>query len=72
MPNLGTAGAQPLASFSKQLGWKGSTPHRTRECLDDPEHLVLGVIDYAFPSMSAYVSFDGGERWGHVRQRFAD
>ena len=29
----------------------------------EPEHLVLGVIDYAFPSMSAYVSFDGGERW---------
>ena len=25
-------------------------------------NLVLGVIDYAFPSMSAYVSFDGGER----------
>ncbi len=30
---------------------------------EDPEHLVLGVIDYAFPSMSTYVSFDGGERW---------
>jgi hypothetical protein len=30
---------------------------------DDPEHLVLGVIDYSFPGMSAYVSFDGGERW---------
>jgi hypothetical protein len=30
---------------------------------NDSEHLVLGVIDYAFPSMSAYVSFDGGERW---------
>jgi len=30
---------------------------------NDPEHLVLGVIDYAFPSNSVYVSFDGGERW---------
>jgi hypothetical protein len=30
---------------------------------DDPEHLVLGVIDYSFPAMSSYVSFDGGERW---------
>lgn len=29
----------------------------------DPEHLVLGVIDYNFPSPSAYVSFDGGEHW---------
>jgi hypothetical protein len=24
---------------------------------------VLGVIDYSFPGMSSYVSFDGGERW---------
>jgi hypothetical protein len=30
---------------------------------DDPEHLVLGVIDYSFPGMSSYVTFDGGERW---------
>ena len=30
---------------------------------NDPEHLVLGVIDYNFPSMSTYVSFDGGETW---------
>jgi hypothetical protein len=29
----------------------------------DPRHLVLGVIDYNFPSTSAYVSFDGGENW---------
>jgi hypothetical protein len=30
---------------------------------DDPEHLVLGVIDYNFPSMATYTSFDGGETW---------
>ncbi len=24
---------------------------------------MLGVIDYSFPSMSTYVSFDAGERW---------
>ena len=30
---------------------------------EDPEHLVLGVIDYSFPAMSSYVSFDGGELW---------
>jgi hypothetical protein len=29
----------------------------------DPEHLVLGVIDYNFPAMSTYVTFDGGETW---------
>src|SRR5215213_5118769 len=29
----------------------------------DPEHLVVGAIDYNFPSMSSYVSFDGGETW---------
>jgi hypothetical protein len=29
----------------------------------DPEHLVLGTIDYGFPGVTAYVSFDGGENW---------
>ena len=29
----------------------------------DPEHLVLGTIDYNFPSMSSYVTIDGGESW---------
>jgi len=45
----------------------GGAPFQTEPHIEanpeDPEHLVLGVIDYAFPSMSAYVSFDGGERW---------
>ena len=45
----------------------GQAPFQTEPHLEanpnDPEHLVLGVIDYAFPSMSAYVSFDGGQRW---------
>ncbi len=34
----------------------------------DPEHLVLGVIDYNFPSMSTYTSFDGGETWDGPNQ----
>jgi hypothetical protein len=34
----------------------------------DPEHLVLGTIDYNFPSMSTYVSFDGGETWDGPNQ----
>jgi hypothetical protein len=29
----------------------------------DPEHIVLGTIDYNFPSMSSYVTYDGGESW---------
>ena len=35
---------------------------------NDPEHLVLGVIDYNFPSMSTYVTFDGGETWDGPNQ----
>jgi hypothetical protein len=29
----------------------------------DPEHVVVGMIDYGFPSNTAYVSYDGGESW---------
>ena len=29
----------------------------------DPDHLLLGVIDYNFPNNSAYVSIDGGVTW---------
>jgi hypothetical protein len=29
----------------------------------DPQHLVLGTIDYGFPGTTSYVSFDGGENW---------
>ncbi len=42
-------------------------PHIAVDPLD-PEHLVLGVIDYNFPSMSSYVSFDGGESWDGPNQ----
>lgn len=45
----------------------GQAPFQTEPHIEanpqDPDHLVLGVIDYAFPSMSAYVSIDAGERW---------
>jgi hypothetical protein len=34
----------------------------------DPEHLVLGTIDYNFPSNSVYVSIDGGESWEGPKQ----
>ena len=29
----------------------------------DPEHLILGVIDYAFPGITTYNSIDGGATW---------
>ena len=34
----------------------------------DPDHLVLGLIDYNFPNNSAYVSIDGGVNWEGPQQ----
>jgi hypothetical protein len=49
---------------TRQLGLfpLSTEPHIAVDPLD-PEHLVIGTIDYNFPSMSSYVSFDGGETW---------
>ena len=30
---------------------------------DDPDHIVVGLIDYNFPSITSYVSLDGGATW---------
>jgi hypothetical protein len=30
---------------------------------NDPRHLIVGTIDYNFPSVSSYVSLDGGDIW---------
>ena len=30
---------------------------------NDPEHLVVGLIDYNFPSVTSYVSLNGGDVW---------
>jgi hypothetical protein len=61
---------EPGPAFSRNLLVTrdfSNAPYQTEPHIEadpeDPEHLVLGVIDYAFPSMSTYVSFDGGERW---------
>ena len=35
---------------------------------NDPQHLVVGVIDYNFPATTAYVTMDGGETWEGPRQ----
>jgi len=34
----------------------------------DPEHLLLGVIDYNFPATVAYVTIDGGLTWEGPKQ----
>ena len=35
---------------------------------NDPEHLLMGTIDYNFPNVSAYVSIDGGATWNGPNQ----
>ena len=35
---------------------------------NDPDHLIVGVIDYGSPSIGTYVSFDGGQTWDGPRQ----
>jgi hypothetical protein len=77
VPSTQAAGAsglvpyrEPGPAFSRNLLVTrdfGQVPFQTEPHLnvhpDDPDHLVLGVIDYSFPAMSAYTSFDGGETW---------
>ena len=45
----------------------GQAPYQTEPTLavdpNDPDHVVMGTIDYGFPSNSSYVSLDGGESW---------
>ncbi|MEZ4864370.1 MAG: sialidase family protein [Caldilineaceae bacterium] len=37
----------------------------------DPDHLVLGTIDYNFPANSVYVSIDGGANWdGPIQTKY--
>ena len=44
-----------------------NSPYQTEPHLavdpNDSDHLVMGTIDYNFPSTSSYVSLDGGESW---------
>ena len=35
---------------------------------EDPDHLVMGTIDYNFPNNSIYVSIDGGATWEGPKQ----
>lgn len=39
----------------------------------NPDHIVLGEIDYAFPSIVSYVSIDGGSTWdGPYQNRYIE
>ncbi len=47
-------------------------PHIAVDPLD-PEHLVVGVIDYNAPGVVSYVSIDGGASWdGPFQQRYIE
>ena len=60
----------PTPAFSRNILVTrdlGRIPFQTEPHLavnpTDPDHLILGVIDYNFPSVNNYVSIDGGESW---------
>ena len=60
----------PAPAFSRNLLVTrdfGQVPIQTEPHLavnpDDPDHLVVGVIDYNFPTVVSYVSIDGGATW---------
>jgi len=50
----------------------GTTPVQTEPILavnpNDPEHLVMGTIDYNFANVVSYVSRDGGQTWAGAFQ----
>lgn len=65
-------------SFSRNLLISrdlGNVPIQTEPSIAvdprDPEHLVVGVIDYNAPGVVSYVSIDGGASWdGPYQQRY--
>ena len=73
-PGAGAVGLvpfrDPAAKFSRNIliteDFSGlplqTEPHLTVNP-KDPDHLVMGTIDYNFPNPTAYVSIDGGESW---------
>ena len=60
----------PAPAFSRDLLISrdfSNTPLQTEPHLavnpNDPDHIVVGTIDYNFPAVSAYVSLNGGVSW---------
>jgi hypothetical protein len=75
-PSLQAAGGflvpfrSPAPAFSRDILISrdfSSTPIQTEPHIaidpDDPDHVVVAMIDYNFPSITNYVTFDGGTRW---------
>lgn len=68
----------PAPSFSRSLLVTRDYSDRTLQTEPDmavnpldPDHLVLGVIDYNFPGNSVYVSIDGGTNWdGPIQTKY--
>ena len=60
----------PAPAFSRTILLTrdfGNSPFQTEPHMavnpSDPKHIVVGVIDFNFPSIANYVSFDGGQTW---------
>ncbi len=60
----------PAPSFSRNVLLSrdlGNVPFQTEPHLavdpTDPDHVVVGVIDFNLPSIASYVTFDGGATW---------
>jgi hypothetical protein len=65
----------PAPAFSRNLmisravgNYPTSTEPHIAADPTDPDHLVMGVIDFNLPSIAIYVSFDGGETWDGPHQ----
>jgi hypothetical protein len=65
----------PAPAFSRNIivtRAVGNYPYNTEPHIavdpTDPEHLVLGTIDFNLNNIAAYVSFDGGETWDGPNQ----
>ena len=70
----------PTAQFSRNILITrdlGGTPIQTEPHIAvnplDPEHLIVGVIDYNAPNVVSYVSIDAGQTWeGPFQPRYID
>ena len=70
----------PTATFSRNILITrdlGNTPVQTEPHIAvnplDPEHLIVGVIDYNAPNVVSYVSIDAGQTWdGPFHPRYID
>lgn len=65
----------PAPAFSRNLvvsravgNYPTSTEPHIAADPKDPNHLVMGVIDFNLPSIAIYVSFDGGQTWDGPHQ----